>query len=499
MSKRKILNSIENNGDSSKSDSDSDCELSAYEKLRLKNIEERNNLMRNLGIAKAVEEFNEVLSKPIDSPKPRKKSTTPRAKRIRVAEVPPREPSRRLRKMKADATSSIKEEPITYEEEEEEDKRLLDSLPMALEDQQSKDFLNMMIDIKGEVVYDPLINLKDCNIDRLQEAMMCLKMNHEPHKVVPKRIQSLLVHPIVTKKLILAGSCAGHLGLWDLEADSVFEFHPHRCATNCLSVNPYDQTKIYSTSLDGTFVCADLESCLFSSVYATDFSDRVRHLTWHDQLDDKTFLISHGDGKIGVLDLRNSKKITKWIPCFERSARTVQHHPIRNDYFLVSSGAGSSCNIYDIRQCSAQKAIPLIEMQHNKGLTSAFFSPAGDQVLSTSNDDYVRIFTIPDLCKASLKKAIPHNNHTGRWLSVFKAMWHPSRNDVFFIGSLLHPRRIQIYNNDGKLISELRNEEMTTISPVLSAHPVLPLIAGGNSSGKVHAFIAPEIKSETMD
>nr|XP_024215212.1 WD repeat-containing protein 76-like [Halyomorpha halys] len=494
MSKRKILKRI-NNGQDSSSDSDSDCELSAYEKMRLKNIGERDILLRNLGIAKAVEDFNAVVPKSIQSPTPRK-TPTPRVKN-HVADLPRREPSRRIRNMKADTNIYIKEEPIT--DEEEEDKRLLDSLPMAMEDEQSKDFITMLKDIKQEVVYDPLINLKESSLEKFQEAMMCLKMYSEPRKVVPKRIQSILVHPIVTKKLILTGSCSGHLGLWDLEADSVFEFRPHQCATNCLSVNPFDQTKIFSTSLDGTFVCADLETCLFSSVYATDFGDKIRHLTWHDQLNHKTFLICHGNGKIGLLDLRYSKKITTWIPCFERSARTVQHHPIMDQYFLVSSGAGSSCNIYDIRQCSARKAIPVIEMDHKKGLTSAFFSPAGDQVLSTSNDDCVRIYSISHFYKASLKKTIPHNNHTGRWLSVFKAMWHPSRNDVFFIGSLLNPRRIQIYNNNGKLISELRNEAMTTISPVLSAHAVLPIIAGGNSSGKVHVFVAPEIKTEIMD
>lgn len=43
-----------------------------------------------------------------------------------MAEVPRREPSRRIRKLKADATLPVKEEPMTYEdEEEEEDKRLL--------------------------------------------------------------------------------------------------------------------------------------------------------------------------------------------------------------------------------------------------------------------------------------------------------------------------------------------------------------------------------------
>jgi hypothetical protein len=39
-------------------------------------------------------------------------------------------------------------------------------------------------------------------------------------------------------------------------------------------------------------------------------------------------------------------------------------------------------------------------------------------------------------------KSIYHNNFTGRWLTPFKAVWHPQRDDVFIVGSMEQPRRV---------------------------------------------------------
>ena len=36
-----------------------------------------------------------------------------------------------------------------------------------------------------------------------------------------------------------------------------------------------------------------------------------------------------------------------------------------------------------------------------------------------------------------------HNNHTGRWLTNFRAVWHPQREDCFVVGSMDRPRRVK--------------------------------------------------------
>lgn len=467
-------------------ESDSEPEISAYEQLRLKNIEEREKLLRSLGIDNAIKELNEIT--------PAKKKYQPKSPRIKLPKepLPLREPSRRIRNLAADSEKKIKlEVENDLIEEEEIDSRFRGSIPMKCENDESEELFKKFEFLSTNIKQEPEVDLKHCDVKSFQNCMMCLRMTGEAVKVVPRRIQSILAHPTITKQLAIVGDSSGYLGLWDLEVGyekSAATFKVHNGPLNCISVSSTDATKIFTTGHDGAFVCADLENKLFSNLYSTDFNQRYQHLTWHDQVDANRLLLTHGNGCVGVLDLRENNSVNTWIPCFDRSARTVQHHPLKDNYFLVSSGAGFSCNVYDIRSCSNKKAEPISEMPHPKGLTSAFFSPSGDLVLSTCNDDSLRIYSSPLDIKPRMDRKISHNNHTGRWLSVFKAMWHPARNDVFMIGSLLSPRRIQLYGLKGTMVAELRSEEMTTITPVISAHPTLPFIVGGNSSGRVFPF-----------
>ena len=42
-----------------------------------------------------------------------------------------------------------------------------------------------------------------------------------------------------------------------------------------------------------------------------------------------------------------------------------------------------------------------------------------------------------------------HNNHTGRWLTGFRAQWHPMREDVFVVGSMNRPREVRYPDFEG--------------------------------------------------
>lgn len=51
------------------------------------------------------------------------------------------------------------------------------------------------------------------------------------------------------------------------------------------------------------------------------------------------------------------------------------------------------CKIFDIRNNKVETS----SLIHKKGLTSGFFSPNGAKVLTTSNDDRLRIFDVTSL------------------------------------------------------------------------------------------------------
>lgn len=88
---------------------------------------------------------------------------------------------------------------------------------------------------------------------------------------------------------------------------------------------------------------------------------------------------------------------------------------------------------------------------------------------------------------------IPHNNQTGKWLTLFRAKWNqnPLLEPHFSIGSMT--RRAEIYAADGTLLKTLWDENLVTAVPAVTCmHPVLPArLVTGNASGRC-TFWSPD-------
>ena len=65
----------------------------------------------------------------------------------------------------------------------------------------------------------------------------------------------------------------------------------------------------------------------------------------------------------------------------------------------------------------------------------------------------VRIFETES---GKLVRSVSHNNQTGRWLTTFKAEWHPLRDDLFFVGSMNRPRQIDAFTNTGEVLPAIQ-------------------------------------------
>ncbi len=53
-----------------------------------------------------------------------------------------------------------------------------------------------------------------------------------------------------------------------------------------------------------------------------------------------------------------------------------------------------------------------------------------------------RVYNSSNLSDIQLSQTIRHNNHTGRWLTNFRPEWIPGRDDLFIVGSMVHPRQV---------------------------------------------------------
>lgn len=58
---------------------------------------------------------------------------------------------------------------------------------------------------------------------------------------------------------------------------------------------------------------------------------------------------------------------------------------------------------------------------------------------------FERVFDTSNIVaeKITMKSCCRHNNNTGRWLSSFRATWHPARDDALVVGCMLNPRQVE--------------------------------------------------------
>jgi WD repeat-containing protein 76 len=94
-------------------------------------------------------------------------------------------------------------------------------------------------------------------------------------------------------------------------------------------------------------------------------------------------------------------------------------------------------------------------------------------------------------------QVIHHDNKTGRWLTTFQAVYHPSIEHLLAVGSMAKPRRLDIYDDRGTTTATtaahhhgVSGEALTAVVSRLAFHPRTDriIVAGGNSSGRVTIF-----------
>ncbi|XP_035670325.1 WD repeat-containing protein 76-like isoform X2 [Branchiostoma floridae] len=320
-------------------------------------------------------------------------------------------------------------------------------------------------------------------------------------KVTPERIFSVAVHPSTTKMLVCAGDKWGRLGLWDVESqegeDGVYSYNPHSRPINCLQFSPVHHGKLYMCSYDGTMRCAEFEKNIFSEVFSTEegTDQLVKYFDFLSE-DGTTCLVGLGDGDVAVVDTRTKGTEAEHLyPAHDRTIKTVSVHPTQRHYFVTCCN-DSNVYIYDLRNMKKKGSQQFVASlyQHTRSVSSAYFSPAsGSRILTTCFDDRIRLFDTKVIGQPTVKplREIRHNNQTGRWLTPLRAVWVPGRDDLFVSGSMKQPRQMELFDDKSTLLHTYTDPDyLTSICSIIAFHPTQFLLAGGNSSGRMHVFSA---------
>jgi len=502
----KMSEDLDDNDNSDKDVENEDPEMDGlceYEKIRLRNIREREALFAELKINEAKSDL-----KHLSTPTQNKKGPS---KRGLSSEVKTKEvlPARKSARLSGGQVAQIERYVPLLDPPTEDQCLPMKSLSLSetfskTEDpdrvSNTKTFLSSLSEIVSK---NSSISFTSSS---LKSSVSSLSITEElVAKVVPGRIFSLAIHPGKSPLIVSVGDKYGNIGLWDVLATNstnhgVHLFQPHTKPVNCLTWDQANNNNLLSTSYDGTTRLFDTTKQEYLMIYGEqEFIDWGGWTSWHEQVSPDTFLISRGNsGTVVLVDRRVGwQSAASKFQVFDRThAKTLSAHPVNRNLFVTGNNK-CGCFIFDTR--TGTKSSKLMEpttelLGHTKSLSSCQFSQVtGNQVVTVSKDDNIRLFdTTTTPTSLTPQCRVRHNNQTGRWLTAFRSSWHPRLEGMFVMGSMERPRQIEMWGTERQsldLVATLRGDWLGSVCSLVEVHPSMDVVVGGNSSGRVHMFM----------
>jgi WD40 repeat protein len=206
------------------------------------------------------------------------------------------------------------------------------------------------------------------------------------------------------------------------QSDPVYTYTPHTATISSLKYTA-DGTRLFTSGYDGTIRYLDMKSQRFMEAYYYDESELLIGSIDLDPTNSDIVWFSTNNGYVGRCDTRLRKsRNTNLYPLLEKKIGCISLNPSADrSHYIATSSLDRTLRIWDTRNLSEDvdditslKAIS--EFPHGKSVTSAYWSPNGKQLVSTSYDDTLRIFNINNTSVPSLESPIKihHNCQTGR-------------------------------------------------------------------------------------
>lgn len=516
-------------------DNDDDNDISSYEKIRLANIQRNEEFLSAIGISNnTVSSLSASSSSSSAAANKKKRSQSSISRNVKV-QLPTRRSGRvTLEKVKSELENAIKtnedasvielkrkeyDEMIskgdsinTYNYEEASSyavlKRITDDIaigkPLNITVDDDSDVKGEDVDISSVIISNNKNNKKSspASSSFSVASIKSLKIhNNEVSKVTESRITSVYLHPMSSKIICCAGDKSGYVGIWDVKNDGVFKYQPHVSnVTQLYSSINNDHNTLLSSSYDGTVKTFDFnKDIITTSFVAPEGMDDI-YFSDVSFLDNNSMYLGRSDSKIGFIDLRTYSNKYAWLyNTNSNKINSIQINPINsNELIIASSSMTGYISIYDIRKIATttKAVIPLIKLtDHTKSINAACMTPNGQFLVSICQDNTIRIWNAANGYKDC--QVTSHDNHTGRWLSTFRPAFDLKNPSIFMTGSMERNRCIEVYELStvgtsnkvsNKLVTSLRSEILASVCSRNAFHPTLNVIAGGNSSGRVHIF-----------
>jgi WD40 repeat protein len=259
-------------------------------------------------------------------------------------------------------------------------------------------------------------------------------------------------HPTEEKALVFAGDKFGSLGIFDTAESSyikpeddeddgdlklaITQLKLHTRSISALQFNETDLNSLYSASYDSTIRKLDLQKGVAVEVYAPIDSSIEEGISALQLIATEPNMVYFTtlDGRFGIHDMRLKAKGQDGTTLYTLSEKKIGGFAINpgRPHVLATASLDRTLKLWDLRKISGrgESRGPFLIGEHESRLSvsSASFNYAG-QVATASYDDTVKVYDFSKcstmaagtkLTEEELKptKVIPHNNQTGRWVTM---------------------------------------------------------------------------------
>jgi WD repeat-containing protein 76 len=261
-------------------------------------------------------------------------------------------------------------------------------------------------------------------------------------------------HPTPEKALVFAGDKEGNLGIFDgsqsssikSEDDSDVEdglnlsiasLKLHHRPLTSIQFDYSDWNSVYTSSYDSTVRKLDLAKGVSVEAYALANLDENEALSGLEilQSDPHVLRFSTLGGRFGMHDMRESTTRNGSTKVFQLSEKKIggfSSHPLL-PHIVATASLDRTLKLWDLRKLTGRgdDQMPQLLGQHENRLSvsHASFNHSG-QLATASYDDTVKIYDFQSVADVRVgstlseqelepKIQIPHNNQTGRWVTMY--------------------------------------------------------------------------------
>ena len=517
--------------------------VSEYESQRQANIARNQALLKELQLNAASAGIA-----PKSKPKSTNNATSSHKKRpaprVKQEDVVPRRTSSRLQGIVADSEVAKRkaEEEREVVEEQNRIKRMRRSDDLNLGDvvvkgkswDQSGNFLrNVRPANPYERTFDEddIKNTSDKELRDLREKMSNLELwqDVEPAriKITPERIYSMALHPTVDKPLVFAGDKLGNLGLFDgsqeissnvkneddedeeemndTSTPDITTFKLHTRTISSIHFTPSQPEALYTASYDSSIRKLDLNKQVSVEAYGPEDNDIDEPISGVSIPITQPNLLYFTtlNGSFGIYDTRAARGANiQLMQLSDKKIGGFSVHPL-HPHLLATASLDRTLKLWDLRRITGKPSnrMPFELASHESKLSvsHAAFNAAG-QIATSSYDDTIKIHDLPGMGDPSSVPAgkaipedtfspatvIPHNNQTGRWVTILRPQWQAtpqSGPQKFVIGNM--NRFVDVYAGTGEQLAQLGGDGITAVPAVACFHDSQDWVAAGTASGKL--------------